>query len=99
MTALVILAIVAAFYILRPKVTIAPTGETPPAATELFGEQPFPVDGQPIYSIGQTFHHRETGEKVEIIRSPEIVDGEYAIRWPSGDIGHIHQSSLKEFFE
>ena len=60
---------------------------------------PEPKARLPMYSPGVTFHHKDTGEKVEVLQAPEIVNGEYKIRWPSGAIGYIHESSFKEFFE
>lgn len=97
---LVIIALVVGYLVLKGrKVTIEP-----PAGEEAFGQPQdiFPssaaLGALPKYSLGTTFHHKETGEKVEVISSPDIVDGEYAIRWPSGGIGYIHQSSFEEFF-
>lgn len=96
---LVFVAVVGiAFLLGRRKASEPLPGESPlkvAVAAELFP----PESRLPLYDPGQTFHHKDTGQKVEVVQAPEIVDGEYAIRWPSGDVGYIHQSSFEEFFE
>lgn len=98
----IVIAIGIAFWVARRK---APIEATPSYEGDVqlmalpSGEQAFPQDNIPLYAIGETFYHKDTRQKVEIIASPAIVNGEYTIRWPSGSTGHIHQSSLREFFE
>lgn len=93
---LAIAAVLGIAYVIRRKPTVA----LPEAERVFIEEQLFPSEARlPIYSPGMNFYHKETGEKIEILQAPEIVNGEYKIQWPNGEIGYIHESSLKEFFE
>ncbi len=52
----------------------------------------------PALSFGDSFVHNETGQIIKILKVPSVVDGEYAIEWPSGATGYIHEAQLKSWF-
>ena len=53
----------------------------------------------PTRSLGETFIHNETREKVRLVAiEPNVDSGEYHIEWPSGAVGKIHEAQLKEWF-
>lgn len=95
---LLIIALVIGYLVIKGrKVTVEPpAGEEP---FDIFsGITPSAQAGDGYYT-GQTLYHKETGEKVEILRLPEIWNGEATIQWVDGGTGEIHRSSLREFFE
>ena len=101
---LAIAAVLGIAYVLRRGKPVAALPDEPVSlAKSLWEEQEFPGAPKtevklPIYSPGVVFHHKGTGEKVEVLQAPEIVNGEYKIQWPSGEVGYIHESSFEEFF-
>ncbi len=50
------------------------------------------------YSVGDVLIHNETRQKVTIMRTPSILDEEYAIKWPNGELGYIHEAQLIDWF-
>lgn len=110
-TLAILAAIGAGYFILKKRDDVRPGTEIPEREVpeSMF---PWPEDKDvsqvpvseiterlPVYQPGKVFHHKVTGEKIEVLIAPEIVNGEYKIQWPDGSIGYIHESSFKEFFE
>lgn len=98
MSAIILLAIVTLGFLisrnLQAKLPVVEQADTyiPHGTVVTTSDLPMPISGD-------TFHHKDTGEKVEVISTPQFAGDEYTIRWPDGSIGYIHESSLKEFFE
>lgn len=70
----------------------------PPIINDISGVLAGAPEKKAKFSVGESLHHIETGQKIVIINVPSIVDGEYTIEWPSGATGEIHETQLVSWF-